>query len=642
VDNLQYAELFLTKSREHIAGVNKALLELERDVSGPGAAAAVASIFRAVHTIKGMGATMGYAIVAELAHELETVLDRVRRGDLAIDAAIMDVLFRAIDVLEKAVEAAVAGRDGEVVATELVATLHAFGVAAPRRSSGGWSIPAPTGAGTLIRVRLAPDTPLRGVRAFIIVKTLRTLGEVTNTQPSLDDIEVDGFDTDFAVRLVTTSPAAEIERVIRKAGDVVFVRVDEPARLSGPRPAAVTIEASTSAAPAPAADTRSVVGQARHVRIDVRRLDTLMNLIGELLIARGRLAQLAGELGDQTLEETVTQSSRLIGELRDEITASRMVPVSHIFDRFPRVVRDAARAVGKQVDFVVDGKGIELDRSMLDEIGDSIVHLLRNAVDHGIETPEARTAAGKAPTGRLVLSAARDRSAVVIKVSDDGKGIDRERVLARAKRDGLVDANRTDLTEDELLRLLARPGFSTVDKVTDLSGRGVGVDAVYTRVRALGGAMDIRSVPGQGTTMILRLPLTLAIVRALLVRVADEVYAIPLAHVSETIELESDILRTVKGREVLLARDEVLPLMRLRDLVGLPAYRAPSEIALEHVVVIDLGDRRAGLVIDELTGQEEIVVKQYDAVREGLPFFGGATLLSDGTPSLIVDVSSLL
>ncbi|MGE5098711.1 MAG: chemotaxis protein CheA [Deltaproteobacteria bacterium] len=642
MDNLQYAELFLTESREHIAGVNKALLELERDATGPAAAAAVASIFRAVHTIKGMGATMGYAIVAELAHELETVLDRVRRGDLAIDAAIMDVLFRAIDVLEKAVEAAVAGRDGEVTATELVATLHAFGVAAPRRSSGGWSIRAPTGDGTLVRIRLAPDTPLRGVRAFIIVKALRGIGEVTNTEPPLEAIEADGFETDFAVRVVTKTPPAEIERLIRKAGDVVFVRVDEPGRVSGPRKAAMTMEAASAATPAPAAETRSVVGQARHVRIDVRRLDTLMNLIGELLIARGRLTQLAGELGDVTLEETVNQSSRLIGELRDEITASRMVPVSHIFDRFPRVVRDAARAVGTQIDFVVDGKGLELDRSMLDEIGDSIVHLLRNAVDHGIETPEARAAAGKPPAGRLVLSAARDRSAVVIKVSDDGKGIDRERVLARAKRDGLVDANRNDLTEDELLRLLARPGFSTVDKVTDLSGRGVGVDAVYTRVRALGGAMDIRSIPGQGTTMILRLPLTLAIVRALLVRVADEVYAIPLAHVSETIELEPEILRTVKGREVLLARDEVLPLMRLRDLVGLPRYEAPNEIALEHVVVIDLGDRRAGLVIDELTGQEEIVVKQYDAVREGLPFFGGATLLGDGTPSLIVDVSSLL
>jgi two-component system chemotaxis sensor kinase CheA len=319
-----------------------------------------------------------------------------------------------------------------------------------------------------------------------------------------------------------------------------------------------------------------------------------------------------------------------------------MVPVSQVFDRFPRIVRDAARGVGKQVEFAIEGKDIELDRSMLDEIADSIVHLLRNAIDHGIEAPDKRAAAGKPPVGKLVLSAVRDRSAVVIRVSDDGKGIDRERVLAKAKRDGLVDANKTDLTEDELLRLLARPGFSTAEKVTDLSGRGVGVDAVYTRVRSLGGAMDIRSVPGQGTTMILRLPLTLAIVRALLARVDDETYAIPLAHVSETIELTPDLLKTVKGREVLLARDEVLPLFRLRTLVELPGYVAETDIDLEQVVVIDLGDRRCGLVIDELTGQEEIVVKQYDAVHDGLPFFGGATLLGDGTPSLIVDVSSLL
>ena len=303
---------------------------------------------------------------------------------------------------------------------------------------------------------------------------------------------------------------------------------------------------------------------------------------------------------------------------------------------------DAARAVGKQIDFVVEGKDIELDRSMLDEIGESIIHLLRNAIDHGLEIPEVRTAVGKPAAGRLTLSAERDRSAVVIKVSDDGKGIDRERVLARAKRDGLVDASKTDLTEDELLRLLARPGFSTVDQVTDLSGRGVGVDAVYTRVRAVGGAMDIRSIPGSGTTMILRLPLTLAIVRAVLARVGDETYAIPLAHVSETIELVPDIVRTLKGREVLLARDEILPMLRLRALVGLPSYVAPNEIDLEQVIVIDLGDRRAALVIDELAGQEEIVVKQYDGVRDGLPFFGGATLLGDGTPSLIVDVSSLL
>jgi two-component system chemotaxis sensor kinase CheA len=633
VDNLQYAELFLTESREHVSAVNQALLTLERDANAPTAAAAVGAIFRAVHTIKGMGATMGYAIVAELAHELETVLDRVRRGDLAIDADVMDVLFRSADVLEQAVEAAVAGRDGEVLAADLVATLHALGIGERTAQRGGWTVTAPAAAGTLVRVRLAPDTPLRGVRAFIIVQSLAKLGEVTATEPALDDLQAEGFESDFALRLQTSTPGTDIEQIIRRAGDIADVQVGEDGAASAPRRSSAVVE------PMPTVEVES---RTRHVRIDVRRLDTLMNLVGELVIARGRLSQLAAQLGDVSLDETVNASSRLITELRDEITASRMVPMAQIFDRFPRVVRDAARSVGKEIDFVVEGKGIELDRSMLDEIGDSIVHLLRNAIDHGIEAPDVRTAQGKPAAGKLVLSASRDRSAVVIRVSDDGRGINRRRVLERAKRDGLVEPTKTDLTEDELLRLLARPGFSTAESVTQLSGRGVGIDAVYTRVRSLGGAMDIRSEPGEGTTMVLRLPLTLAIVRALLARVADDIYAIPLAHVSETVELEADAVRTITGREVLLLRDEVLPLLRLRALVGLPEYVRRDEIELEHVIIIDTGDRRAGLIIDELTGQEEIVVKQYDGVRDGLPFFGGATLLGDGRPALIVDVSSLL
>jgi two-component system chemotaxis sensor kinase CheA len=645
VDNLQYAELFLTESREHVSAVNQALLELERDSSPATTTAAVGSIFRAVHTIKGMGATMGYAIVAELAHELETVLDRVRRQDLAIDAEIMDILFRAADVLEQAVEAAVAGRDGEVLAADLVATLHALGVGEVAvKESTNWTSNVPGGSGILVRIRLSPDTPLRGVRAFIIAQGLKKIGEITAVEPSLDDLELEAFDRDFSLRLVTQASPTEIEAAVRRGGDIADVQIGEDAAPARRMQTPISTPAHTAhTAPAPTPSSAEPPTQrTRHVRIDVRRLDTLMNLVGELVIARGRLAQLAGELGNTALDETVNASSRLITELRDEITASRMVPVAQIFDRFPRVVRDAARSLGKQVEFVVEGKEIELDRAMLDEIGDSLVHMLRNAVDHGIELPSARIAAGKSPVGRLVVSAQRDRSAVVIKVSDDGRGIERERVLARAKRDGLVEMTKTDLSEDELLRLIARPGFSTAEKVTDLSGRGVGVDAVYTRVRSLGGAMDIRSVPGQGTTMMLRLPLTLAIVRALLARVGDETYAVPLAHVSETIELDPALLRTVKGKEVLLARDEVLPLLRLRSLVGLPPYEARNAIDLEQVVVIDVGDRRAGLVIDELTGQEEIVVKQYDAVRDGLPFFGGATLLSDGRPSLIIDVSSLL
>ena len=655
MNKLEYAELFLTESREHVSAINDALLALERGGVRDGApnSDAVNAIFRAVHTIKGMAATMGYAVVAELSHELETVLDCVRRETLAIDAGLMDLLFRCADVLEESAEAAVAGRDGEIVAHDLVARLRDLSASPSADAADVGSKPAaPTpsadAGGTLVRVRLAAETPLRGVRAYLIVQALENLGRITALEPPLEALQGEAFDHDFAARLVTNADAATVEQTIRAAGDVAEVCIGEvDAADQFTETGAWKIAALVAPAVAPPASTRAdtrPVRERRHVRIDLHRLDNLMNLVGELVIARGRLTQLAGTLSDSSLDETVTQASRLIGELREEITVSRMVPVREVFDRFPRVVRDAARSVGKQVELTIDGKDIELDRSMLDEIGDSMVHLLRNAVDHGIETPQERTAAGKAPMGRLVLSAARDRSAIVIKVSDDGRGIDRERVLAQARAEGLVDAAKTDLTEEELLRVIARPGFSTAERVTGLSGRGVGLDAVYTRVRALGGAMSVRSAPGEGTTMILRLPLTLAIVRALLARVANETYAIPLAHVSETIELVPDVLRTVKGKEVLLDRDreDVLPLLRLRSLVGLPAYQPASDVDLEHVVVIDLGDRRAGLVIDELTGQEEIVVKQYDAVRDGLSCFGGATLLGDGTPSLIVDVGSLV
>jgi two-component system chemotaxis sensor kinase CheA len=639
VNTLEYAELFLSESREHVTAVNQALLELERDAEGPGAAACVDAIFRAVHTIKGMAATMGYAVVTELSHELETVLDRARRRELTIDSTIIDILLRAADSLERLVELAVAGRETELDIASLVADLRSL---RPMLETAEWSIPrlaAASESGLTVRVQLVPDAPLRSVRAMLIVQAVRKIADVASTLPSEADLQADRFDGVLTIQCPADAPREDIERVVRAAGDVESVEFVDGAA-PAPRPsAALPIPVANET---PAMGVRVASGRGRHVRIDVRRLDKLMNLVGELVVARGRLTQLAGEVGSHALDETVRVSSRLITELRDEITASRMVPVSNVFDRFPRVVRDAARALGKTVDFTVDGRDIELDRSMLDDIADSIVHLLRNSVDHGIEAPEKRVAAGKPAAGKLVLSATRDRSAVVIRVTDDGRGIDRDRVLARAKRDGLIDPAKTDLTEEDLLRLLARPGFSTAEQVTEVSGRGVGVDAVYTRVRGLGGAMNIRSVQGQGTTMTIRLPLTLAVVRSLLARVADEMYAIPLAHVNETIELTPDIVRTVKGKEVVLARDEVFPLIRLRKLVGLPHYAPSSAIDLEQVIVIDLGDRRAGLVIDELTGQEEIVVKQFDAVRDGPPFFGGATLLGDGRPCLIVDVSSLL
>jgi two-component system chemotaxis sensor kinase CheA len=670
VDSAQYAELFLTESREHVSAINHSLLELERGVGGD---EPVSAIFRAVHTIKGMSATMGYTAVATLSHELETLLDRMRRGARTIDPPLMQLLFRSADVLEQSIELAVGGADSPDVAP-VVALLRADGERAattPERSASpgaapkkrasrsakksagsaksvpaGWTVAAPAGKGMLVRVRLADGTPLKGVRAFLAVQAARALGEVLAVAPSAEAMQADEMEHDFALRLATDRGEADVIAAVRAAGDVVEVQIGDAPSL-GPVPAAAPATTEPSE-PAPVTIAEALAGavpsnggvrQQRSVRIDLRRLDNLMNLIGELVITRGRLAQLSASLGDASLTETVAQASRLVADLQDEIMTSRMVPVWQVFDRFPRLVRDAAHSVGKRVNFVIEGKEVELDRSMLDEVGDPIVHLLRNAVDHGLEPPDVRRAQGKPETGRLTLSALRDRSAVAIRVSDDGRGIDRERVLRRAIDGGLVESGRTSLSDEELLRIISRPGFSTAERVTDLSGRGVGIDAVYNRVRSLGGTVDIRTVPGEGTTVTMRLPLTLAIVRSLLARIGEETYAVPMTHVSETVELTPSIVRAVKGQEVLMLRDEVLPMMRMREMMR---FDGEAPRGLEQVVVVELADRRAALVVDALIGQQEIVVKQFDGVRDGLALFGGATILGDGAPALIIDVSSLL
>ena len=664
MDLSRYADLFLTESQEHLSAINHALLDLER---APESTEPVNALFRAVHTIKGMSATMGYVQVAELAHALETLLDQLRIGSRPVNGEVIDALFTASDTLEVAVGLSVAGRHTEIDVAGPLERLRALDGGVPEAAAGAnkshtatksspavaaaWTMAAPGGDGLLVRVRIAPDAPLRGVRAFMVIQALRALGTVARMNPPLDELKEEQFGDDFAVRLVTTESAERVTAVVAALGDVAGVLVEgegEGASPAGATPAP-GIDATPVGLAAIAADGNgngsgngtagdTGVRAQRNVRIDLRRLDNLMNLIGELVITRGRLTQLSTALADAALDETVTQASRLISDLQDEIMTSRMVPVWQVFDRFPRLVRDAARTLGKQIEFTIEGKEIELDRSLLDEIGDPVVHLLRNAIDHGIESPAERKAAGKPAEGRLRLEALRDRSAIVIRVTDDGKGIDRDRVLRKAKDAGLVEVTRADLSDDELIRLISRPGFSTAERITDISGRGVGIDAVQTRVRALGGLVEIRSVPKQGTTVTVRLPLTLAIVRALLARVGEELYALPMTHVNETVELKSAQLRRVTGKEVLVLRDDVLPLLRMRELMGLP----PTEQKSQQVVVIEIGERRAGLIVDELVGQQEIVVKQFDGVRGGLALFSGATILGDGAPALIVDVSSLL
>jgi two-component system chemotaxis sensor kinase CheA len=651
VDTSRYAELFLTESQDNLSAINHALLELERT---PTAREPVGALFRAVHTVKGMSATMGYAIVADVSHELETLLDLVRRGDRPVDAALMDTLFAAADTLERAIELSVAGRVADLDVQATLASLRAAsqtsreGVAEKpasptrpkkKRSGKAASPKGASGAPITVVVAQEPNTPMPGVRAYIAIERARTIGTVVSHTPAAAALEADGFDGIITLGLESDATDAEIERAIRSAGSVASVHISRVLAESYPEPFEPNADVGEPAQrSAGTASELAPARQHRHIRIDLHRLDTLMNLIGELVITRGRLQQLAVTINEPALTETVTQASRLVADLQDTIMTSRMVPVWQVFDRFPRVVRDAARALGKQVDFVVEGQEIELDRSLLDEIGDPIIHLLRNAIDHGLESPDERTRAGKSATGRLSLTAARDRSAVVIRVTDDGRGIDRDRVLARAVEMGLIEGGKIDLTDDEVVRLIARPGFSTAKQVTDLSGRGVGIDAVHTRVRALGGTVDIRSAKGRGTSITVRLPVTLAIVRALLARVGDETYAIPMTHVNETAHLELTTIRQVKGRDVLVLRDDVLPLLHLRDVVRLPKRDAGGG----QVVVLEVADRRAGMVVDELTGQQEIVIKPFDAVKDGLSVFSGATILGDGKPALILDVSSLL
>lgn len=629
-DPSRYAELFLTESRDNLVAVNEALLRLERD---PCDAEAIDSAFRAVHTIKGMAGVMGYAAVADLAHDVEALLAMARDGHRGLRADDPPLLFEAADTLDAAIEAAVAGHPGRVDVSALCVRLRG-GASAPSTTTATseFAIPQLAGEGHAVRVTLAAETPLRGARALLVLQRARTLGDVVAVAPDEQALGEERFGGTFTIRLKTEASPDRIGDTLRAAGFVDDVRILREGRPTDARSAAADRADAAWSAGALKAPLQ------RYVRIDLRRLDGLMNLMGELVIARGRLEEAVAAHADPGLAEATGTIGRLVGDLQAGILASRMVPVWQVFDRFPRVVRDAARSLGKELDFVVEGREIELDRALLEQIGDPLVHLLRNAVDHGIEPPGAREAAGKPRAGRLVLTAARDRSAVVIRVTDDGRGIDRARMLERGKAEGLFDPSWTDLSDEDLLRLIARPGFSTAQQVTALSGRGVGVDAVISRVRSIGGSVELRSTEGTGTSITIRLPVTLAIIQALLARVGDETYALPLTHVRETLHLTPDVVRKVRGHDVLVLREEVLPLLSLRRIVDLPRRDAEGS----QVVVLEVADRRAGLVVDQLRGQHEIVVKPIDAARGAASCFSGATILGDGVPALILEATSLL
>ena len=627
MDLSQYAELFLAESREHLSACNQLLLEWERRPSAP---EPVGGIFRAVHTVKGMAATMGYARVADLAHRMENLLDHLRRNGQPPADDTLQLLFRATDALEKAVDLAVAGREREADTAAVAADLdRAMARLAPDKPQAAPEFVPPPAAdigdgGRLIQIVLRPEAQIKGGRAMLIIRKAQSLGTVHGIAPSPAAFEAEDFDGRFTFRLDTPRTPAEIETAVRSVGDVERVTV-------GGGPGEESDEHVTPA--------ESAGGRSRHIRVDLRRLDSLMDLIGELVTTRGRLNEVAAERKDPAIDDVAIQVSRLSADLQSEIIQARMTPVWQVFDRFPRLVRDVARQLDKQVIFKVEGKEIELDRAILDELGDPLVHLLRNAVDHGIEPPAERRKHKKKPEGEIVLSAVRERSSVAISITDDGRGIDRARVLAKALREGLVDPHTETLSDDQLLRVLARPGFSTAAAVTSVSGRGVGIDVAMTKIRALGGSIEIRTEPGKGTSFILRLPVTLAIVRTLIAAVGTERYALPLTYVAETAEFGAIAMTTMEGREAMVLRDRVVPLVHLRALLNVGGDAPPPR---RPVIVLEMGERRSGVVVDGMLGQQEIVVKAFEAPQGTLPVFSGATIMGDGVPALILDAAGLV
>jgi two-component system, chemotaxis family, sensor kinase CheA len=559
VNTKRYAELFRAEARERLGEMNTSLLALER---GEGADR-VAELFRAVHTVKGMAAAMGYAAVRDLSHALETLLDLLRRGMMPITPAVIETLFESVDTLESAIVSVSQDANDHIDVSAAVSSLESLTVTASQEVDGL----NPTMEWPTMRVSgLTPPVPL---------------------------------------------PAA-------------------------PAPAPTPIPAPT---PAPAASPQPVPQAERaqrSVRVDATRLDTLMTLIGELVIARGRLQDIARKIADPVLSETVLNSSRLIGSLQTEITTARMVPVGQAFERFERMVRDTAHSLEKKVVFEILGSDIEVDKSVLDEIGDPVMHLLRNSLDHGVETPAERRVARKPAVAKLTLSAARERSSVVIRVSDDGRGIDMNKVLERALAAGLIEPDHGLLSDAEILALIARPGFSTTSRVTEISGRGVGLDVVATRVRSLGGSVELSTDAGAGTEIRLELPMTLAIIHALLARSENELYALPITHVVETMVVDPSMVIVEDGKEMLEVRGKLVPAIRLRDRVG-----HPSGARKAHAAILDLPDGRLSLLVDEFVGQQEIVVKTFDAAK-GMPqLFNGATILTNGSPALILDAQGI-
>ncbi len=670
--------IFLAEADEHLQTLDEGLVRLEREGDDP---ELLQAIFRAAHTLKGAAGAIGHRRMAELTHAMETVLDGLRKHTLAVSADLVDVCLESLDALRLLRNEVIERRASPVDIAPLVERLSRLAAPTPTEVNGPQTegkqqvtgddpspvVHPPSSTVYTIRADIAPDSFASAARAFQVLLALQSLGEVLDLQPPQAVIETAAPVQRVTARLATSHSPDDIRQALADIPEIttVTVRAGQPTDDDGQRKTDDGAEAQSSA-PAERARSATPHTAEKTVRTSVERLDNLMNLVGELITDRNRLFQIRGSFeqrfrGDPQVEEliqTTLHISRITDQLQEEVMRIRMLPIANVFNKFPRLVRDLARKAGKQVELVIRGEETELDRSVIEEISDPLIHLLRNAVDHGLETPEERRAAGKPERGTILLTARHEESRIILTVEDDGRGIDVERVKASAVQKGLLtEAEAAALSHDEAIHLIFRPGLSTAKVVTDVSGRGVGMDIVRANIERLNGTITVETWPGQGTQFQITLPLTLAIIPTLLVRIGESTFAIPLPAVMETLRVPLADIQTVKGKQVIQLRQRVLPLVRLSQVLGFQmtdnghlssVFRPPPSVSTsgngqryEYVVAVRWGRLEMGLLVDALVGEQELVIKPLGRLIGETPGISGAAILGDGRVALIVDVPGL-
>lgn len=672
MDTTQYLDVFIDESTEHLDVLYQQMLALEEN---PEDKSIIEEIFRAAHTLKGMSATMGYDDLADLTHKIENVFDAIRYDKISVNTNMMDTLFHAVDYLNSMVNDVANGGDGsadvKAIVDRLVRIEKGLDLEEDKEDSSDSSEQGETDLAihidefqlTIIEqaleqgftcfeieVELSEQSLLKAARVYMVFDLLEKYGEVIYSNPPVAELEEENFDFSFTLIYVTKESKEDLQAKVLKVSEITAVRMkefsleaykkekDEAARLVEER------DKSTKEEKTKMKKTTTSIKAAptKTIRVNIERLDVLMNLFEELVIDRGRLEQISMDLRNSELQETVERMSRVSSDLQNIILTMRMVPIDTVFNRFPRMIRQLARDLNKEVEVEIIGAETELDRTVIDEIGDPLVHLIRNAVDHGIESPEERLKHGKPRKGKITLEAYHSGNHVFVEIIDDGAGINRDVIQKLSIERGIITPQEGEMMSDQqIYELILTSGFSTNKEVSDVSGRGVGLDVVKTTIESLGGNITIDSEQGKGSVFSIQLPLTLSIISVLLVELQKEKYAIPLSSIIETAILKKSDIYKAHDNQVIDFRGNIVPLAYLKDIFEVPQINEREDDYVS-IVIVRKGNKLTGLVVDSFIGQQEVVLKSLGNYLTNVFAISGATILGDGEVALIVDSNALV